>query len=218
MLCILDCVNREKIDIRAKEIAKEFLDKENDKILIKAAKRYNNVDWKDFKLFLDERLKKYINKEELAVSVVKDNLIECPDADLDGIFKFRMWRYKELIEKISKEIYEDYLAVKQYEKIISLIKVIIKNSDPIVYHLNIEVNEYRVYEIYDDNFNNITSLCIDEFLEEYNEHSYTKNDFLLSTILNLTPKVITLRNADRIKSQEFIKTLKKIYEENLIIL
>ena len=214
----MDCVNREKIDIIAREMAHTFIDKENEKILYKTAKLYKDVDTVDFKKFLKERLKDYFNNEKFAESVIKDSLLEFSNVNFDGILKFRMWRYKELITKISEEIYEEYLIRKQYDKIISLIKVIIKNSNSVVYHLNVDINEQRIYEIYDDNFNNITELCINEFLEEYNENLYTKTDFLLSTVLNLTPKVITIRNVDRINNTEFIETLRKIYEENLIIL
>ena len=96
-------------------------------------------------------------------------------------------------------------------------KVIIKNADPIVFHLHIEVNNKNFFEIYDDFYNDITGICVNEFVEEYKDSNYTASDFLISTVLNLTPKVITLYNSDRIKNKDFLNTLKKLYENNLII-
>ena len=45
---------------------------------------------------------------------------------------------------------------------------------------------------------------------------FNKNDFLINTVLNLTPEVITIHNHKRVENKEFIKTLKELYEDNLI--
>ena len=50
-----------------------------------------------------------------------------------------MWEYYELIERISEEIYIDYQNHKKYEKMISLMRLIIKNAEPVVFHLHIDI-------------------------------------------------------------------------------
>lgn len=210
-------VSLNNIDEISKEISDYFLKYINDRIILKIILEYDVSDINDFKKFLENKISDYFNINDYIFSLVKENIKNFKKVNVDGFLKFRLWEYKDYLKRIIKEIYLEYLSFKKYEKMISLMKVIIKNADPVVFHLHIEVNDNNFFEIYDDFYNDITSICINEFIEEYKDYNYTANDFLISTVLNLTPKVITLYNSDRIKNKDFLNTLKKLYENNLII-
>ncbi len=210
-------VSLSNIDKISNDISNYFLKNINDKILLKIALEYEVSDVNEFKNFLENKINDYFNINEYIPSLVRENLQNFKKVNIDGFLKFRLWEYTDYLRRISKEIYLEYLSCKKYEKMISLMKVIIKNAEPIVFHLHIELNNKNFYEIYDDFYNDITSICINEFVEEYKEYNFTANDFLISTVLNLTPKIITLYNSERIKNKDFLNTLKKLYENNLII-
>ena len=97
-------------------------------------------------------------------------------------------------------------------------KVVLKNSEPIIYHLHIDVSKDNFIELYDDYFNDITGVCAKEFYKEYGEIEYSEYDFLLCSILNLTPQIITFHNSGKLKSKDFLKTLDKLYGKNVILL
>ena len=210
-------VSLSNIDDISNDITRYFLKNTNDEILYKIASEYEVSNVNDFKNFLEDKISDYCNLKEYIFSLVNENIKYFEKINIDGFLKFRLWKYTDYLRRISKEIYIEYLSFKKYEKMISLMKVIIKNADPIVFHLHIEVNNKNFFEIYDDFYNDITGICVNEFVEEYKDYNYTASDFLISTVLNLTPKVITLYNSDRIKNKDFLNTLKKLYENNLII-
>lgn len=210
-------VSLSNIDEISNDISNYFFNNINDKIVLKILSRYNVSDINDFKIFFENKINDYFNIHDYIFSLIKENIKNYKKVNVEGFLKFRLWKYTEYLKYISKEIYLEYLSFLKYEKMISLMKVIIKNAEPIVFHLHIEVNNKNFFEIYDDYYNDITSICVNEFVEEYKEYNFTANDFLISTVLNLTPKIITLYNSDRIKNKDFLNTLKKLYENNLII-
>lgn len=211
---MLQTIVKNNIDDLAKKLTEDFFSNYEDKILCKISSCYEEPE--KFKEFLKIKSEDYFNKNEFVFNTIKENLTCFSLIDREGFLIFRMWKYKEYLTNISKEVYTDYLSFIQYEKMISLMKVIIKNSEPIVFNLHIDINKNKFYEIYDDHYNDITYICLKNFVEEYSEYQFNKNDFLLNTILNLSPKIITLHNCKRVENNEFIKTLKKLYEDNLI--
>ena len=78
------------------------------------------------------------------------------------------------------------------------------------------VNKNNGYEIYDDLNNNITSFCINKFLEEYDYKYTNKDDFLFGTIINFAPEKITIHNYKNFPNKELLNTIEKVYGNNLI--
>ncbi|MBR4892853.1 MAG: hypothetical protein IKZ35_02600 [Clostridia bacterium] len=213
---ILD-ITKKNIDKVSTTLTNKFLNEIDKSYISKVSKVYEVENKKDFFEFVNIKLDEYLVRKDFIFNLIKDNLKDFNKIDDKGFLNFRMWKYKDFLNKVLNEIYLTYLEKIHYEKLLSLIGVILKNSNPIVYHLHIDINKKSLYEFYDDYFNDITNICITEFIKEYGEYDFLYNDILFSAILNLTPKIITFHHTKRLKNKELLNTLKKLYGENLII-
>lgn len=187
------------------------------KFLKISEKKINKDEIPEFYDFLKSKIDDYLDRRKTVSGIIEKYLNSCKTVNVDGLFNFRLGEYYNIISNIIDEIYEDFQTHMEYDKFISLMKVLIKNGVSIVNHLHIEISYTYKYVIYDDYYNDITEICINEFLEEFKYKYLNKDDFLLSTVLSFSPKIITIHHSDRFLNKELLETLKNIYGENLII-
>lgn len=198
-------------------LAEYVVNNVDDKVITKIIKSDNDIDnICEFKKYFYIKIKDYMNRKLRLYDIISEALENSSYINFDGFIKFRLNDYYKLIKNIIVEIKEDYFAHREYENFIYLIKELIKRQATIVYNLHISVEINGKYKIFDEYYNDITRICIDEFLEEYDYKYINNDDFLFSTVLSLAPKKITFHNFKRITNKELISTLTDIYNENII--
>lgn len=171
---------------------------------------------RDFKEYFYTNVKDYLNRKLRVYDIILGYLKNCSYVNFDGFIKFRLKEYYKLLENIISEIKEDYIAKREYEAFIYLIKELIASQTSIVCNLNILADKNGRYQVFDDYFNNITEICVNEFIDEFDFSSINKDDFLFSTIISLAPETITFHKCNRIENSELIKTISSIYGKNVI--
>lgn len=135
---------------------------------------------------------------------------------LDGFINFRIKNYINVLDETLKESVDIYVIEKEYLEFISLLKIYIQSTKPL---------SNAVYLIYSNSKpllldENKINIKISDNLEKatyLSDISFSANDYILNTLLNLLPKTIYLELKDNNYPIDFINTLTLIFENRIQI-
>ena len=160
----------------------------------------NNSNYSDRSLCLWTEILKYITENKSMI--------------LDGFVRFRVSKYLDYIDSCVDTAVNQFIIDREYFDFINLLKLYI-NSKPAqsdLLHL-IYINGESILL---DKEKQIISISKNSLNMSYlSDISFSSNDYALNTILSLLPSKIIIHLIS--SSDEFIDTLKLIYEDNVEI-
>ena len=163
----------------------------------------------------DEDIKTFLLKKEKLSNIFYKLLEQNKKVYLKGIITFRVNDYlKELQNQIDSAV-NQYLIEREYNEFVSLLKVYIDTEPCKIDLLHIIYNNGSPI-LLDKNKNIIktdSNILNAKYLSDI---TFSDCDIALNTLLNLIPKKIYLHLVDE-KNDEFINTLKLIFENRIII-
>ncbi len=154
-------------------------------------------------------------KRAIALSVY-DYLKEDRTMLIDGFVSFRLKEYELLLYKMTERFIEQYTAQKEYEEFIGLLKYFVNVQSVRPEMVQICVKEKEGYRILNESGTDITEKCFADFLEgEFLLTEETYDDLLISILITLAPKNITVHGSENIKNKELFKTIKSVFAGNI---
>lgn len=160
--------------------------------------------------FIEEDL---ISREDNFYSIysaVSDYIKENKSLVLEGFVNFRLYNYMKSLDYIIDFAVNKYITDKEYMEFINMLKLYVSFTPPKIslIHLIFLGNECILLDK-DKNFIPITDENLNaKYLSDI---TFTQNDYALNTLLNLTPKKITIHLIDK-HPDEVINTIKLIFE------
>lgn len=136
---------------------------------------------------------------------------------LTGFINFRLTEYRNLLNDLVDFSVNEYIIEREYLEFISLLRLYINSQIPLTPVLHLVVSSSGI-TILDENLNVVEinkNLLGPKYLSDV---SFSENDYVLNTLLNLLPQKIFLHLVESsIDNFEFINTLKLIFENNIQI-
>lgn len=130
---------------------------------------------------------------------------------LDGFVNFRLQNYMKNIDYVVDIAVNKYLIEKEYNEFVSILKLYVSMTpynSPLV-HLIYHGGDSILLDV----DKNIIPVEDEIFKAKYlSDISFSSNDYALNTLLNLTPKKLIIHLIDNEPEDEFINTLKLIFE------
>lgn len=129
---------------------------------------------------------------------------------LTGFINFKLTDYIDLLSKIVDDAVNSFIIEKEYMEFISLLKLYINSqkSETELIHLIYAKN----FSILLDKNKNIIDTSDNIFKAKFlSDITFSNNDYILNTILNLLPKKIYIHLINNYMD-EFVNTLKLIFE------
>ena len=190
----------EKIVIRMISSNYFYFDEYEKKTILENYKELAKIQEKEKQETLYQEVRKYIENNNKIV--------------LEGVINFRIQRYKILLDEMIDMSVNQYIIEKEYTEFISLLKNYINSSNSGIKLLHlVYANGESI--LLDDN-KNIISISDNIFNAKYlSDITFSSNDFALNTLLNLIPESLEIHIID--VEDEFIETLKKIFEDRVNI-
>ncbi len=190
----------EKIVIRMISSNYFYFDEYEKKTILENYKELAKIQEKEKQETLYQEVRKYIENNNKIV--------------LEGVINFRIQRYKILLDEMIDMSVNQYIIEKEYTEFISLLKNYINSSNSGIKQLHlVYANGESI--LLDDN-KNIISISDNIFNAKYlSDITFSSNDFALNTLLNLIPESLEIHIID--VEDEFIETLKKIFEDRVNI-
>ena len=133
---------------------------------------------------------------------------------LDGFVHFRLKEYKKILEYVVDTCVNNFIVEKEYNEFVSLLRIYInsKKSNSNIVHL---LYKNHSCTLLDDDYNVIPTNKFSLDATYLSDITFSSNDYALNTLLNLLPKKLKIHLID--DSDEFIETLRLIFEKNVSI-
>lgn len=136
---------------------------------------------------------------------------------LDGFINFRLKDYLKDLEEIVEKAVDNFLMEKEYREFIRLLKYFVDIQEPKYENIHIIATNHGTYTLLDDRREEITNECIKEYLNEISESEINYDDLLVSSLITLAPKKITIHNISCFKNKELLETIHNIFYNNVCI-
>lgn len=130
---------------------------------------------------------------------------------LDGFVNFRLQNYMKSLDYVIDISVNKYLIEKEYNEFVSILKLYVSMTpynSPVIHLIYHNRNSILL-----NNEKNVIPTDDEIFKAKYlSDISFSSNDYALNTLLNLTPKKLIIHLIDNEPNDEFINTLKLIFE------
>ena len=135
---------------------------------------------------------------------------------LTGFINFRLFKYKNLLEDLIDLSVNEFIIEREYVEFVSLLKLYVESQPCIEKNIHVVFSETDTF-LLDSNINLINidkALLNSKYLSDI---SFSSNDYVLNTLLNLLPEKIFLHVTSPINNLDFINTLQLIFTDRIEI-
>ncbi len=129
---------------------------------------------------------------------------------LEGFVNFRLKEYKKRLYSAADEAASLYMAEKEYEEFISLLKYFVFMQPALLPVLHVIVRPDGSFLLYDRAFRDVTEKLQAEFLGGETE-MLSPDDILISLLITLSPKEIVLHKAQNFQNKNIVETVFKVF-------
>lgn len=147
---------------------------------------------------------------------VLDYIMENKSIVLEGFVNFRLSNYMKDLDYIIDLSVNKYITDKEYLEFVNMLKLYVSltpSKSSLVHLIYLGGDSILL-----DKDKNVIPLEDENLNAKYlSDISFSANDYALNTLLNLTPKRIIIHLMDNRKCDEFINTLKLIFDKRLEI-
>lgn len=159
---------------------------------------FTNLFDKKFKLLL-KSFSKYLSNNKILF--------------LSGFINFRLSNYHKLLESTVDEAVNSFIVEKEYLEFVSLLKLYISTQSSQIDTLHLIYSDENSLLLDDDK--NIIPFSEDLLKTKYlSDISFSKNDYILNTLLNLIPQKIYIHLINNY-IDDFINTIAIIFENRV---
>ena len=129
---------------------------------------------------------------------------------LEGFINFRLKEYRKQLDFAVDEAAQDYLAEKEYEEFISLLKYFVLMQPAVLSRLHIVFREDGSFLLCDGAFRNVTEKLQTDFLGKETA-MLSPDDILISLLITLSPEEIVLHKAQHSQNKNMVETIFKVF-------
>jgi len=156
------------------------------------------------------------NRELFLFDAFYDYITEHHSIVLTGFINFRLYNYRNLLEELVDLSVNEFIIEREYLEFISLIKLYVSSQECCCNSVHVVFLENETFML--DEEMNIIDINKNAFKAKYlSDVSFSHNDYVLNSLLNLLPSKIYLHVTSNSDNSDFINTLKLIFEERISI-
>ena len=133
---------------------------------------------------------------------------------LSGFINFRLKNYRSLLEHLVDFSVNEFIIEREYLEFISLLKIYINSQNSSSQTVHIISNENNLF-LLDENMQTIDVDKNALNAKYLSDVTFSNNDYVLNTLLNLIPQKIYIHLASPLSNLEFINTLQLIFEKRV---
>ncbi len=152
---------------------------------------------------------------------VSDRLYRCiqerdeNELILEGFMRFRMKDYLVKWETVLKKNAEEYIIEKEYKEFIGILRYFVFLREPKNITIHISFNESEGYRLSDSQKNEIKEADA-KTRDNPLRSRMTREDKVLSTLINISPEKIVVHNSKDITEKRFLSTIKNVFLDRVV--
>ena len=158
----------------------------------------------------------YSNRQMLLFDAFYEYITTKHSIVLSGFINFRLKNYRKLIEELIDFSVNEYIIEREYLEFISLLRLYINSQIPTTCTVHL-ISLYNDTLLLDENMKliNIDKNALNaKYLSDV---SFSNNDYILNTLLNILPQKIHLHLVSPLSNLDYINTLQLIFENRIEI-
>lgn len=135
---------------------------------------------------------------------------------LNGFINFRLYNYRNLLEELIDYSVNSFIIEREYAEFISLLKIYVNSQIPSYNSVHIVCLQNETL-ILDDELEVIDIDKESLNVKYLSDISFSDNDYILNTLLDIIPKRIYIHLVNGALNSEFANTIKLIFEDRVKI-
>ncbi|NLU27607.1 MAG: putative sporulation protein YtxC, partial [Hungateiclostridium thermocellum] len=136
---------------------------------------------------------------------------------LDGFVNFRLKDYMKDLEEIVEKAVDDFLMEREYREFIRLLRYFVDIQEPKFNAVHIIAGYDNKYVLLDENKNEITNECLQEFVNDIPEGEINYDDLLVSSLITMAPRKLVIHGAKSFRNKELLETIKNVFWGKVVI-
>ncbi len=163
----------------------------------------------------DEDMVYCMNKKNDIITKIKLCIDENDEINIQGFIRFRMKELKEELEDIVNRVVEKYMAEKEYNEFIKLLKYFVDVQESKIETINIIIRPNGDYGIQDKDGNDIMSEIFNNLTDTKYSDSVSVEDLIISGLITYCPENIIIHGKENCDNKEILDTIQKVFEERV---
>lgn len=135
----------------------------------------------------------------------------------DGFVRFRLKDYVEELGGVVEWAIDEYLMEKEYNDFIGLLKYFVDIQEPKAEKIHVVLGKDKTFRLYDEFDNLINNDFLENFIIEIGDNELNYEDLLISTLITIAPREITIHLAGDNADQSILKTIDRVFAERVSI-
>ena len=135
-------------------------------------------------------------------------------ANIEGLVMFRLKNYQAILAQTAECLIDRNFIKREHEEFISLLRyfVSVQNDRPKLAHLVVHQN--CRYTLHNEDHEDITALCLSDFIASGESVvSHNADDLLISILITLAPERLVIHGKNFIWNHELFETVERVFEK-----
>lgn len=146
---------------------------------------------------------------------LRDFLDSSDELVLEGFVMFRLQDYLEELEDAVDRAVDDFLMEREYREFVRLLKYFVDVQEPRIDHVHVLMRPGGSFRLVDDQGCAIRSEYLEEFVVEMVESEINYDDLLISALITLAPRQITVHGLTEDLQDESLETITAVFSERV---
>lgn len=142
---------------------------------------------------------------------IRDFLAGSNELVLEGFVTFRLKEYvAELHEAVDRAV-DDFLVEREQHEFIRLLRYFVEVQEPRIEHVHVLMRPKGAFHLLDDDGSAIRSEYLEGFVAEMVEGEVSQDDLLISALITLAPRLLTLHASGDLLEREGVRTALAVF-------
>ncbi|HYG56503.1 MAG TPA: putative sporulation protein YtxC, partial [Symbiobacteriaceae bacterium] len=158
-----------------------------------------------------------VNRKAQILHRLRDYLESAEELVIEGFVTFRLRDYVEEVEDAVDRAVDDFLMEREYREFVRLLKYFVDVQEPRMDHVHVLMRPGGSFKLVDDEGSAIKSEYLEEFVVEMVESEVNYEDLLISALITLAPRSVTVHADPTTERDESVETIKGVFGERVRI-
>jgi putative sporulation protein YtxC len=160
----------------------------------------------------DEVLYK-INRKGRVLERLLEYLKQNTELVVEGFVTFRLQDYLSELEEAVDQAVDDFLLEREYREFIRLLKYFVDAQEPKLEMVHVFINPDGTFKLVDSQQNVINNEYLEEFVVEMIETEVNYDDLLVSALITIAPRTLTVHTRKMEENDETLETIRNVFGE-----
>jgi putative sporulation protein YtxC len=158
-----------------------------------------------------------MNRKAQVLHRLRDYLDGAHELIVEGFVTFRLRDYVEELEDAVDRAVDDFLMEREYREFVRLLKYFVDVQEPRIDHVHVLIRPGGSFRLVDDEGIAIKSEYLEEFVVEMVDSEVNYEDLLISAMITLAPRSLTVHLDMTGYLDESIETIKGVFGERVAL-